>query len=257
MIALTVVTTTLGVHVEERKDKVWQDPEIAEAFLKSRRGAIPCAAEQIKMMMRLVDAVGRPIRTFLDLGCGDGTLGAAVLEHHPEAYGVFIDFSKTMIKAAESKVGEFASQKFILADYSFPEWQSVVGDSAPFDAVISGYSIHHQPDERKREVYEEIFDLLRPGGAFVNVEHVQAGSARSNALFEDHIIDSFYALEREQGGAKTRDQIANEFRNRRDAEANILAPVDAQCQWLREIGYADVDCYFKIFELAVFGGFRP
>jgi hypothetical protein len=27
--------------------------------------------------------------------------------------------------------------------------------------------------------------------------------------------------------------------------------------WLREIGYVDVDCYFKSFEFAVFGGRRP
>jgi hypothetical protein len=28
---------------------------------------------------------------------------------------------------------------------------------APFDAIVSGYSIHHQPDSRKREIgYEEV-----------------------------------------------------------------------------------------------------
>jgi hypothetical protein len=26
---------------------------------------------------------------------------------------------------------------------------------------------------------------------------------------------------------------------------------------LREIGYTDVDCYLKVFELAVFGGRKP
>ena len=35
---------------------------------------------------------------------------------------------------------------------------------------------------------------------------------------------------------------------------NILATVEAQCQWLRQIGFADVDCFLKIFELALFGG---
>ena len=39
--------------------------------------------------------------------------------------------------------------------------------------------------------------------------------------------------------------------------ANILAPVEVQCQWLREIGFTDVDCYLKMFEVAVFGGRRP
>ncbi|HMQ52517.1 MAG TPA: class I SAM-dependent methyltransferase, partial [Anaerolineae bacterium] len=32
---------------------------------------------------------------------------------------------------------------------------------------------------------------------------------------------------------------------------------ETQCAWLRQLGFADVDCYFKIFELAVFGGRRP
>ncbi len=33
--------------------------------------------------------------------------------------------------------------------------------------------------------------------------------------------------------------------------------VEAQCKWLRELGYADVDCYLKLFEIAVFGGRKP
>ena len=45
--------------------------------------------------------------------------------------------------------------------------------------------------------------------------------------------------------------------DRADKAANILAPVDDQCRWLREIGFADVDCYFKAFELALFGGRKP
>jgi hypothetical protein len=33
--------------------------------------------------------------------------------------------------------------------------------------------------------------------------------------------------------------------------------VEVQCQWLRQIGFGHVDCYLKIFELALFGGLRP
>ena len=39
--------------------------------------------------------------------------------------------------------------------------------------------------------------------------------------------------------------------------ANILAPVEMQCDWLREIGYEEVDSYFRIYELAVFAGRKP
>jgi len=45
--------------------------------------------------------------------------------------------------------------------------------------------------------------------------------------------------------------------NRPDQHANILLSVNTQCDWLREVGYEEVDCYFRIYELAVFGGRRP
>ena len=56
------------------------------------------------------------------------------------------------------------------------------------------------------------------------------------------------------GEGQTRDQVAAAYHSREDKQANILAPVESQCEWLREIGFDDVDCYFRIFELAVFGG---
>jgi hypothetical protein len=55
----------------------------------------------------------------------------------------------------------------------------------------------------------------------------------------------------------TFEEIAQEYKNRPDKAANILAPVELQCDWLREIGYEEVDCYFRIYELAVFAGRRP
>lgn len=52
----------------------------------------------------------------------------------------------------------------------------------------------------------------------------------------------------------TRDAIAQQYYYRPDKAVNILAPVDAQCRWLEEIGFAEVDCFFRLFELALFGG---
>ena len=61
-------------------------------------------------------------------------------------------------------------------------------------------------------------------------------------------------MEKQNGGTRTLEQIAEEYATRPDKAANILAPVELQCDWLREIGYEDVDCYMRIYELAVFGG---
>jgi len=53
---------------------------------------------------------------------------------------------------------------------------------------------------------------------------------------------------------QTRPEIEKAYYQRPDKKENILALVETQCQWLRNIGFQDVDCFFKIFELALFGG---
>jgi tRNA (cmo5U34)-methyltransferase len=76
-------------------------------------------------------------------------------------------------------------------------------------------------------------------------------------LLNNHIIDGRYAIEVANGGSKSRQEISDIFLNRPDREANLLASVETQCDWLREIGFEQVDCYFRIYELAVFAGMRP
>ena len=123
--------------------------------------------------------------------------------------------------------------------------------------MLSGLAIHHLPDERKRELYGEVFDLLKPGGLFLNLEHVAPASAWSQQAFDDLFIDSLWSHAQKRGGTKSRDDVAQEWYHRPDKSENILAPVEAQCAWLQESGFVDVDCFLKVFQLALFGGRKP
>lgn len=69
-------------------------------------------------------------------------------------------------------------------------------------------------------------------------------------------MDALYDYQQDIASGKTRQQVDEEFYSRPDKAANILAPVENQCSWLREIGFVHVDCYFKLFELALFGGIK-
>ena len=163
-----------------------------------------------------------------------------------------------MIRAAREHLSSYALQlRLIESDFGDPAWVDAVREGSPFDAVVSGFAIHHQTDERKRALYREIYELLAPNGVFVNVEHVSSPSDWVREAFDDLYIDALFAEHERRGSGKTRETIAKEFYYRPDKAANILAPVDAQCDWLREVGYHDVDCYLKLFEFAVFGGRRP
>jgi tRNA (cmo5U34)-methyltransferase len=142
-------------------------------------------------------------------------------------------------------------------DYGLADWAGSLPAPATYDLVVSGFSIHHQSDARKRGIYRELFGLLNPGGLFLNLEHVQPASQRLTELSDALFIDGMAARDKEAGGNRTHEDLAAQYLNRPDKEANILAPVAAQCQWLEEIGFENVDCYFKIFELALFGGQKP
>lgn len=238
--------------------EVWKDKALAERFLNGVRGAMPLAGEQFDVVLKLIEMNKRPVGSFLDLGSGDGIMASVVLSAYPEAKGVLLDISEHMIAAAREKLDEFKyNLAFSVFDYGDRNWTGMVKSGAPYDLIVSGLSIHHQPDERKREIYKEIFGLLGKGGLFINLEHVASPTKWVSSLFSETFIDSLYEMNSKKNSALTREWVANEMYNRPDKESNILAPVGVQCDWLRNAGFEDVDCYFKIYEIAIFGGRKP
>jgi ubiquinone/menaquinone biosynthesis C-methylase UbiE len=235
--------------------EIWKSSQFVEQYLSGVRGAIPLAQAQIDIIIKLVEATSLEIKTFLDIGCGDGILSAAILDKHPKARGVLLDFSKPMIEAARNKLKNFENQLvFVDYDYGKKDWLNHVKNIKSFTIIISGFSIHHQDNVRKQELYAEIFEVLEPGGMFINLEHVLSQTKWLESIFENYFIDSQLTFNQVHGNPKTREELAEQFFNRADQSENILTSVEKQCEWLRKIGYQDVDCYFKVFELAIFGG---
>lgn len=242
----------------KRQDEIWKKDPLVETYLKEVRGGIPFAAEQIDIIIRVIEARGEPIERFADLGCGNGVLSVAILTKYPDASGTLVDFSEPMIEKDQSQLAQYAYHlRFVISDFGKKGWEMSISNNGPFDAIVSGYSIHHQPDDRKQQLYREIFELLKPGGIFVNIEHVASPTDWIASISDCLFIDSLYAFHSRKESGKSREEISDEFFHRPDKEANILAPVESQLEWLREYGFEDVDCYFKVFELAIFGGRRP
>ncbi len=240
--------------------QAWQSRKLTETYLQGVRGAIPFAGEQIDVMLRVIGAARPDAGLVLDLGCGDGILAQAILDRFPAAQLVLLDFSEPMLEMAKERLLGYDSAAFGLVDYSDPSWlKDAYGENAQrpgYDVIVSGFSIHHQPDSRKRQLYQELYDLLKPGGLFLNLEHVASSSAWGESLFADYFIDALYDYQQRQGAELSREEVDRRYYSRPDKAANILAPVETQCQWLREIGFERVDCFLKIFELALFGGVK-
>jgi tRNA (cmo5U34)-methyltransferase len=235
---------------------VWQRADVVQRFLDERSLLIPHREEQVAIMLRVVGAF-RPqgVTRVLDLGCGSGVLLAAILGAFPEACGVGLDYSPPMLAAAAEKLESLRDRVALVpADLADPGWLEVV--EGPFDAVVSGYCIHHLPDERKRALYREVYDLLGPGGVFLNAEHVASPTPEIETLFEDAMAAHLHRRRRERGEQVSLEAVRRDFTTRADRAANILAPLEDQLAWLRETGFEQVDCFWKWFELAIFGGVK-
>jgi len=237
----------------------WHQPDLAAKFLQNVRGAIPLSIEQIDMMLRLLTAArGEQLETFLDLGCGDGLFSAAILDENPGARGCLVDFSETALSSARQRLHGHADRvEFFLVDYAQPGWMTEIVSAQPFDAVVSGFAAQHSPAERKRALFGEVFQLLKPEGIFINIEHVASATRWTESIWDDYMIDAIFGQELRASADRSRAEIARDYYARAVKEAGALAPLEVQCDWLREIGFENVDCYLKVLELAVFGGQRP
>ena len=235
----------------------WQTDETAAAYLEGVRGAIPGVELQLEVVETVLRALAPKAARILDLGCGDGFLGRTLIERFPDVHVLFADFSPPMLNAVKEKLGDTNQADIVTADFSSDAWTSSVQSHAPFDVVVSGFAIHHQPDERKREIYTEIHGQLAPGGVFLNIEHVASPTPEIESCFNEHFIDHLCRYHTTIEPGRTRQDIANTYYNRPDKNENILAPVEEQCGWLRDLGYEQVDCFYKAFEIAIFGGRKP
>ena len=205
----------------------WQTIEHALAYL-SRADKLPHRTEGERT---LLDQIPVHTKRVLDLGTGDGRLLALVKLDKPSVKGIALDFSDPMLEHAKKRFANDTQVTVVKHDFSSPLPKSL----GCFDAVVSSLAIHHLTDERKRELYTEIFSILNPKGVFCNLEHVSSPSMNAHLKFLNKIG---FTLETED-------------------PSNKLLDLETQLQWLRQIGFIDVDCYWKWLEVALLVGFKP
>jgi len=204
---------------------LWTSSEHALDYL-SRADTIPHRTEGERTLLEFVPQNAQRI---LDLGSGDGRLLALVLADRPDAEAVALDFSAIMLDRLRERFAPNPRVRVVEHDLSTP-----LQDLGSFDAIVSSFAIHHVIHPRKRELYSEIFAHLNPGGVFCNFEHVASPTAH---LHNNFLFAIGYTPETED-------------------PSNKLLDVHTQLTWLREIGFADVDCHWKWRELALLSGTR-
>jgi tRNA (cmo5U34)-methyltransferase len=203
----------------------WHDPTRVDEYL-GRIGTLePRLAGEVMVLDVLPDAPER----VLDLGCGDGRLAALVLDNRDTVTEVVaVDASPPMLEQARQRFVDDPRVEVREWDLRHP-----VTGFGSFDAIVSGFAIHHLDDDRKRELFGEIATQLRPGGVFANLEVVESATPELHATFRSAI-----------GRAE-------------DDPTDQLVAVETQLGWMRAAGLAQVDCLWRWRGFALLVGAAP
>ena len=204
----------------------WLTPRRVHDYLK-RMDKIPHRNEGEST---LIEFVPHNAKTVLDLGTGNGRLIKLIKHKIPNSRFVALDFSSYMINNLRSELNQDSSILIFQHDMNKPLPLKL----GRFDLVVSSLAIHHLMDSRKKNLYNEIFTILKPGVVFCNLDHVASDSYKLRLEF------------RKAMGKR----VAYKEHERR------LTKVDTQIKWLKHIGFTNVDCYWKWLEFALMIGYK-
>lgn len=131
---------------------------------------LPDREHRFAAMLDAVDAVtaGQPV-AILDLAGGTGSISHRVLRRFPSATTTLVDIDPVLLSIATASLDGRTS--IVSANLRDPDWSKAL-PAGGFDAVLTATALHWIPEDRLRELYRDVRDLLRPGGVFINADHM-------------------------------------------------------------------------------------
>lgn len=176
----------------------------------------------------------------LDLGAGTGLLSAFVAGAFPNARMTLVDFSREMLDRARRR---FASEpdRFRLLVMDYAE-EALPGGC---DVVLSALSIHHLQDRDKRGLFRKVYEVLPEGGVFVNADQILGPTPEIEERYHE-----WWLREAREAGVGDADLTASLERIKEDKNATL----ESQMAWLAEAGFEEIDCPYKNYRFAVYGG---
>jgi tRNA (cmo5U34)-methyltransferase len=195
---------------------------------------------------------GNDKTALLDLGCGDGILTQSILEIDGNVSATLIDASDDMLVKAKEGLRDYKDIAFIRA--SFQEVMAADIIRSSFDFIVSSLAIHHLTTNEKREFFNKIHSHLHAGGYFLNIDVILPPTDTLEQWYLQ--LWNEWMEERKKLFGIDRDLFSDVTRRYKAYDENKPDTLDSQLNALRDIGFCEVDCFYKYGVFAVYGGKR-
>ncbi len=179
--------------------------------------------------------------TLLDLGCGTGSVSKKVKDRYKNAHLTCLDFAANMIDVAKSRLKACPDVKYITCDfYNFDFDQK-------YDAIVSSLALHHlRTQDDKKTFYMKIFDHLNNDGVFYNADIILGSS--------EHLQNLYMAKWKAFMRKSISDEEVNSLWIFKYKDEDKPEELVRQLEWLRAIGFKEIDVVWKYYNFAVYGG---
>lgn len=189
-------------------------------------------------------------KTILDLGCGDGVITREILKVDGSASATLLDGSEDMLDTARERLKDFKNTQFIRASFQDVSERDVLKQD--FDFIVSSLAIHHLARTEKISLFKKVHAHLKPGGHFVNIDVILAPTENLEewymSLWKEWINEKKISLGIEDHNF---DDMIRRYKENKDNKPDTLRD---QMDMLSEIGFKDVDCFYKYGIFSMFGG---
>ena len=202
------------------------------------------------MIRTMVDAIpfekAKPIKV-LNLGHRDATETRVIAEAFPNASFSCLDMLPRMIvmpktiEDMENILGRPGESTSAFSKYEFPFGR---------DVVVSPFAFHQLLNNAERLfMYQKIFDSLRNGGCFINIDEV---------LGPTQYIDRLYVSRWTEFMRKTasEDTIRSELLKREKTLKN-LATLDDNINYIKDVGFENIEVICKYFGYVIYFCMKP
>jgi SAM-dependent methyltransferase len=215
---------------------VWSDPDFAEAWLSADSDRPHDLLELPRRIAAELVAYETPQpRLIVDVASGAGKFLAVLLEAFPQARGVWLDASDTMLARARSELAGFGDR----VDFRTGDMAELRAAGVPegADVISTSRASHHLDRTELHGFYREAVGLLAPGGWLINLDHIGP---------EDVWDKRFRAVRRKFTGPQEPGTAHHH---------NYPLPgIDDHLDGYRAAGISDVDVAWKAFFTCLFIG---
>src|SRR3954451_13450722 len=144
---------------------------------------IPDREERFRVVIDVVRAaVGTGPADVVDLGCGPGSLSARLAAALPEVTVVGVDADPLLLGLGAPNTGPRV--RLVEANLRDGGWPERTGLTGPGDAAVSSTALHWLDGDSLAALYRTLAARLRPGGVFVNADHMSPGMSTMDTIAE-------------------------------------------------------------------------